>query len=161
MCTRPSRALIQSYFHPAYSACFTRANLSKPHCEGMWGPHAAWPALRMCFYDVFGSARASVVHPGGLVFAQTDGGAHLCRLQLSGGELQNENGKRRQTLECTRVACFPFVQLTNPCQPSNWVHVGCSGRWCGVETFPFKNGIVVRCVTLADMSFSMWIHCEP
>lgn len=129
MCARPCRALVQSYFQPAYSACFTRANLSKPHCEGMWGPHTAWPALRTCFYDVFRSARAPVVHPGGLVFIQTDGGDHLCHLQLSGGELQNELERQLAALP---VACFPFVRLTSLCQPSNWVHVGLLGCCCGV-----------------------------
>lgn len=81
MCARArarerARALVPSYFHPAYSACFTRANLSKPHCEGIWGPHAAWPAFACVFLCVFGSARAPVC-TWGLMFTQTDGGAHL------------------------------------------------------------------------------------
>lgn len=48
------------------------------------------PGLRLrVFLCVFGSARAPVC-TWGLMFTQTDGGAHLFILRLSEGEPQNE-----------------------------------------------------------------------
>lgn len=73
MCVRAgarerARALVPSYFHPAYSACFTRANLSKPHCEGIWGPHAAWPAFACVFFVCIWVGACARVHMGAHVY---------------------------------------------------------------------------------------------
>lgn len=152
---RPSRTLVQSYFHPAYSAGFARANLSEPGCEGTWGPHAAWPASHVCFHDVFGSARAPAVHPGGggLVFTQTDGGAHLCRLLLSAGELRTPTDAwtRESRLLCLGAA---DQRRVSPQIDSMWLF---SGRWCGVAHISLQEW---GCSTLRNAGRHVVFECE-
>lgn len=153
VCARArARALVPSYFHPAYSACFTRANLSKPHCEGIWGPHAAWPAFACVFLCVFGSARAPVC-TWGLMFTQTDGGAHL--FLSSGSPKANRKMSRDRKMPTDARMCEScLLSLRAADQPVSALKLSpCGFKGVGVEwrTFPSKNGIVVCCVTLADV----------